>query len=661
LTVALGAFVSLPGAVLAVFSLFLLTLALASATSRNRAGSLGGTPISRLVVIVPAHNEERLIGRCVASLAAQSYPKDLYRVIVVADNCSDGTAPNATSAGAEVMVRMEPDAHGKGRALRWAMDKILADPYPPHAVVVVDADSLADTNLLRALESELQAGHQVVQSDYTVLIEDQASPRNELIAAGFLLFHRVRFSGKARLGMPANLVGNGMLFSRHVLETHPWNAFSGVEDLEYSTHLRLAGFDTRFAPAGHVSGPGPASNAGETRQRMRWEGGRFHVVRSRLPGLLTAAIRGRSGRLLEASLDLATPPLGLLCIALTAGFAIATLAAALRVVPLWALLPWAVGTAAIPAYVVIGLHAAGAPESIRRAVLRAPLYLAWKLVTYARLARGFDANRWDRSDRTGETLPREYRRLNIAGVPIDAVDMPEARRRLRTALTGTSLFQVSTVNLDFLVRAQTDAHTRRIFETSNLNVADGAPVVWLGRLIGANMAGRVAGADLVPAVLGDAANIGSRVFLLGGENGVAAEAGARLLELYPGLVLAGTFEPPRARIEDMDNVLILERITAAKPDLLLVALGHPKQERWIDMHRLELPVAVAIGVGCVLELIAGRSRRAPRWMQSAGLEWAYRLGREPRRLFGRYLTDAAWLIPIAAKAVRTRLATPRVA
>jgi N-acetylglucosaminyldiphosphoundecaprenol N-acetyl-beta-D-mannosaminyltransferase len=111
----------------------------------------------------------------------------------------------------------------------------------------------------------------------------------------------------------------------------------------------------------------------------------------------------------------------------------------------------------------------------------------------------------------------------------------------------------------------------------------------------------------------------------------------------------------------MDNVLILERITAAKPDLLLVALGHPKQERWIDMHRLELPVAVAIGVGCVLELIAGRSRRAPRWMQSAGLEWAYRLGREPRRLFGRYLTDAAWLIPIAAKAVRTRLATPRVA
>jgi N-acetylglucosaminyldiphosphoundecaprenol N-acetyl-beta-D-mannosaminyltransferase len=217
------------------------------------------------------------------------------------------------------------------------------------------------------------------------------------------------------------------------------------------------------------------------------------------------------------------------------------------------------------------------------------------------------------------------------------------------------------VNLDFLVRAQTDAETRRIFETSHLNVADGAPVVWLGRLLGADMSERVAGADLVPAVLGDAAKMGSRVFLLGGENGVAAEAAARMLERFPGLVIAGTFEPPRAAIEDMDNAEIVERISEARPDLLLVGLGHPKQERWIDMHREVLPVAVAIGVGCVLELIAGRSRRAPRWMQSAGLEWAYRLGREPRRLFSRYLTDAAWLIPIAAKAVRTRWAAPRVA
>lgn len=660
MTLALGVLLALPGGVLAAFSLYLLTLALASRTHRDRS-SLHELPCSHLAVIVPAHNEERLIGRCVQSLASQSYPADLYRVIVVADNCSDETAFTAEAAGAEVLVRVDTDARGKGRALRWAMDQILAGSKPPDAMVVVDADSVADHDLLRALEAELRGGHQVVQADYTLLLDTEAAPRNELIAAGFLLFHRVRFSGRARLGLPANLVGNGMLFSRHLLETHPWNAFSGVEDLEYSTNLRLAGIQPRFAPAGHVSGPGPASRAGETSQRMRWEGGRFHVVRTRLAGLVGAAIKKRDLGLVDAAVDLATPPLGLLCMGLAAGFLTVALAAVLHLSPAWALLPWAVGMIAVPAYVVIGLRTASAPESMWRAVRRAPLYLAWKFVTYARIARGFDASRWERSDRPGEALPPEYRRVNIAGVPIDAVDMAEARRRLRTALAGTSLFQVSTVNLDFLVRAQTDAQSRRIFETSNLNVADGAPVVWLGRLLGAQMAGRVAGADLVPAMLGDAAKIGSRVFLLGGENGVAAAAGARIGELYPGLVVAGTFEPPRAAIEEMDNALMLERIAEARPDILLVGLGHPKQERWIDIHREKLPVAVAIGVGCVLELIAGRSRRAPRWMQRLGLEWAYRLAREPRRLFSRYLTDAAWLIPIAAKAVRTRWTAPRVA
>ena len=142
---------------------------------------------------------------------------------------------------------------------------------------------------------------------------------------------------------------------------------------------------------------------------------------------------------------------------------------------------------------------------------------------------------------------------------------------------------------------------------------------------------------------------------------MAAVAGARLQERYPGIVVAGTYEPPRAAIKDMNHAEILARIDEAKPDLLLVALGHPKQECWIDLHRERLPVSVAIGVGCVFDLIAGRSRRAPGWMQNAGLEWAYRAAREPRRLLGRYMTDAVWLVPITAGVVRSRLATRRLA
>jgi exopolysaccharide biosynthesis WecB/TagA/CpsF family protein len=506
---------------------------------------------------------------------------------------------------------------------------------------------------LRALEAELARGETVVQADYRVLADDNSSARTQLVAAGFLLFHRVRFSGRARLGMPASLVGNGMLFSRSALESLPWSAFTGVEDLEYSIDLRLAGIRPRFAPDGIVLGPPPATRSGEVRQRLRWEGGRFHVVRTRLWSIIRTAVARRDPELLDAALDLATPPLGLLAMATTAGLVAVSIAAAAHLVPLWALTPWAVALVAIPTYVVLGLRAAEAPPEAWSALRRAPLFLFWKLGAYLSLARGFDPNRWDRSDRVAAS---PMRRVDIAGVPIDAVDMPTAVSMAIDAIGRGKLFQVSTINLDFMVRAQRDPEVGRLFRRTDLNLADGAPVVWLARLLGVPMPGRVAGADFVPALVHALAGSGGRLFLLGGEGGVAEAAGRRMVELNPDLVLAGTYEPPRARIEEMDNDEILARIAAAAPDVLLVAFGHPKQERWIDLHRDQLPVSVAIGVGCVLDLTAGRSRRAPRWMQEAGLEWFYRLAQEPNRLFARYVTDAAWLVPLAARAVRTRFA-----
>ena len=656
MTPIVGAVLALPGAAVAVCALYLLTLALASSIGRRIPAS-HTEPRSRLALLVPAHDEERLIARCVESLLAQSYPRALYRVIVIADNCSDSTAEIARVVGAEVIVRDHPDARGKGQALRWAMDKVIAASNPPDAIVVVDADSIADANLLMGLERGLAAGHGVVQGDYTVIV-DPASPKSAIIAAAFLLFHRVRFSGRARLGMAANLVGNGMLFARSVLEAHPWDAFSGVEDLEYSMRLRLAGIRPQFAPTAYVSGPGPATRAGVDRQRLRWEGGRFAVVRTWLWKLVATSVQRHDARLLDAAIDLAVPPLGLLCMATGGGMVLATIAVVTHLAPLWALAPWAVAVVAIPAYVFIGLRAADAPAVVWRAVLGAPTFLAWKALTYVRLLRGFDSTRWDRSDRQGAS--QGARRVEIAGVPVDTVDMPAALFRLRTAIAGGRLMQVSTINLDFVVRAQSDPEVRRIFQRSDLNIADGAPVVWLARLLGAQMLGRVAGADLVPALLGESARLGASVFLLGGESGVALAAAARLLELYPGLVVAGTYEPPRAAVEDMNNAEILARIEESKADVLLVAFGHPKQEKWIDLHREVLPVSIAIGVGCVFDLIAGRSRRAPRWMQNAGLEWAYRLASEPRRLVGRYMRDAVWLVPITAGVLRSRLATRRV-
>jgi exopolysaccharide biosynthesis WecB/TagA/CpsF family protein len=602
--------------------------------------------------LVPAHDEEQLVARCVTSLIDQTYPGRLYRVFVVADNCSDGTAMAARAAGAAVIERFQPEAPGKGRALRWAMDQLLESEPMPDAVVVVDADSVADRGLLEKLAAAHDAGSEVVQAEYLVL-RDDASLRSELASAAFLLFHRVRLSGRAALHMPTNLVGNGMLFSRRLLERHPWDAFSAVEDLEYSLNLRLAGIRPAFAATARVYGPLPKGGRGTTNQRVRWEGGRWHLVRTYLWPLLLAAVRQRRPDLLDAVLDLAVPPLGLLLVASWTGLALAVAATFLGAAAPWTTLPWAIAAACVPAFVLIGLRSARAPRSAFSALLGAPGFLASKLLVYVRILRGFDPQRWERSEGSSELLTRDAGSVDVAGVRVDAIDLGGALDRIEQALDADRLFQVSTVNLDFLVRAQRSREIRAVFERSSLNVADGTPVVWLGRLLGKPVPERVAGADLVPRLMG---RVGARgVFLLGGENGAAAEAARRLQAANPGLVVAGCIEPPRCAIEDMDNEAILTQISESGAKVLLVALGHPKQDLWIDRHRDRLNVSVAIGVGCVFDLIAGRMRRAPVWMQRAGLEWLHRLLQEPGRLLGRYTADFSWLMLITFRILLQRV------
>ncbi len=243
----------------------------------------------------------------------------------------------------------------------------------------------------------------------------------------------------------------------------------------------------------------------------------------------------------------------------------------------------------------------------------------------------------------------------LAGVRIDSVDLESAVGRIESAISDRSPIQIATVNLDFLVRAQRSSELRKVLSRCELNVADGMPVVWLSRLAGRPLPGRTAGSDLIPLALGRLAAKGARVFLFGGERAVALEAGRRLEEAYPGLVVAGHCEPPHAAIDRMPNRSIVNLIRAARPDVLLVALGNPKQELWIARHRDELGVSVAIGVGCTLDLLAGKSRRAPRWMQTTGLEWLFRLAQEPRRLFMRYFVDTLWLARFAVRATHARL------
>lgn len=230
----------------------------------------------------------------------------------------------------------------------------------------------------------------------------------------------------------------------------------------------------------------------------------------------------------------------------------------------------------------------------------------------------------------------------VLGVPIDNLNMAQTLDRLESFVvngraTGKS-HQVATVNADFVVKAMSDPELRYLLQESDMALADGMPLVWGGRLLGVSLTERVAGSDLIPRLAERAAGCGYSIYLLGAEPGVAAAAAEILQEQYPGLKVVGIQSPPYSSVLEMDPAII-EDIKTADPDILLVAFGNPKQEKWIGMYRRELSVPVMIGVGATLDFIAGHRKRAPKWMQMAGLEWFHRLVQEPRRLWRRYVVD----------------------
>ena len=221
----------------------------------------------RFDLVVPAHDEEAGIAQTVRSLLAIDYPAELYRVVVVADNCSDQTARRASEAGARVLKRTDPERRGKGHALAFAFER-LGEEGVADAFVVVDADTLVSPNLLGAFASRIQAGASALQADYGVR-NPESSWRTRLLHLGFTLFHEVRSSGRERLGLSCGLRGNGMAFTRSVLAEVPHDAFSVVEDVEYGIRLGLAGHRVHYVGEAQVLGEMPASERATRSQRSR--------------------------------------------------------------------------------------------------------------------------------------------------------------------------------------------------------------------------------------------------------------------------------------------------------------------------------------------------------------------------------------------------------
>ena len=253
-------------------------------------------------------------------------------------------------------------------------------------------------------------------------------------------------------------------------------------------------------------------------------------------------------------------------------------------------------------------------------------------------------------------------RLTIYGVHFDATTQEGAISRVRDDLEHERGGWIMPVNLDCLRQLCSHPELRRLAEEADLVLPDGMPIVWAGRLGGALVPERVAGADLVPVLAAEAAEAGASLFLLGGSPGTAEAAAEVLVGRHPKLEIAGVYSPPFGFEDDPEELArIEEELRRTRPHVVLVALGFPKQELLIERLRGAFPSTWFVSVGASLDFVSGRTARAPLWMQRTGLEWLHRLTHEPRRLFKRYiLLDLPFALRLAGHVLVARSKSPRI-
>jgi len=268
--------------------LVLTTAALLPAATSRAQGTEAKSNSFQLTVLVPAHNEEALIGRCVQSVLSSADANT--ELLVVAHNCTDATVAVAQAAGARVLLLNDPGQTGKGCALHSGFACTLDGSA--QAVLVIDADSVLDTRLIAEVRRRFLMGAQALQCRYEVN-NSQANRRTRLMALALQAFNVVRPLGRERLGLSVGIFGNGFALRREVLERIPYNANSVVEDLEYHLTLLRAGIRVEFVNSATVRGEMPLSNQGARTQRARWEGGRRRMIRRWVPTLMGDLFRGR--------------------------------------------------------------------------------------------------------------------------------------------------------------------------------------------------------------------------------------------------------------------------------------------------------------------------------------------------------------------------------
>jgi 1,2-diacylglycerol 3-beta-glucosyltransferase len=382
---------ALAGAPVLAASMYLAVLAL---MARRHRSWPEGKPHLKFDLIVPAHDEEQNIRATVENLSRLDYPRSLFRIRVVADNCQDRTAECAAAAGAEVIVRTDAQQRGKGYALAHAFALSMNDGFAD-AVLVIDADSVVTRNLLTACASRFDAGAAAIQVDYGVR-NPLASWRTRMMTIALSAYHGVRSMARERMRLSCGLRGNGMAFSTALLRSVPHAAFSIVEDVEYGLQLGRTGVRVWYVGEARVLGQMVTTEFGSRSQRDRWERGRKTLARTHAPALLALAWRRRDAVLLDLGLDLLVPPLGELVAASALGLVVSMFLSPYGVrVAVWV---WGISFAAQALYVMRGWALSGLGMSGLLDLLWAPVYIVWKLSLRLR-GRHRKSGEWVRTTR----------------------------------------------------------------------------------------------------------------------------------------------------------------------------------------------------------------------------------------------------------------------
>jgi N-acetylglucosaminyldiphosphoundecaprenol N-acetyl-beta-D-mannosaminyltransferase len=253
--------------------------------------------------------------------------------------------------------------------------------------------------------------------------------------------------------------------------------------------------------------------------------------------------------------------------------------------------------------------------------------------------------------------PRDVRKRQLLGLPIAVTDYAEAMDVMDGMIARRERGYVCAVAVHAVMVAQHDRETRDALLGSSLTVPDGKPLVWALNLFGENLPDRVYGPELTGRFCARSAARGHRIWLYGAETPGVLDALFGVLETrYPGLEIAGGWSPPRRVLTETEEREVAARINDDRPDVVWVGLGAPRQEKWMAHMRPRLEAPVLVGVGAAFDFIAGRKRQAPPWMQRRGLEWAFRLSQEPRRLLPRYLRyNPAFIAAVARQYLQERL------